>query len=121
MAPEEANSLGGARIGLRGRGSGDRLRVSIGPEHVHYLSIRDPAPQHPPSRSQRCFCPASPRTASSIVPDWLFDLSAMTLRGYAPSDEDVLQVCNPIFGTLLFFFRLLLFQLGRGGDHQRNR
>jgi hypothetical protein len=38
------------------------------------------------------------------VPDWLFDLSAMTLRGYAPSDEDVLQVCNPIFGTLLFFF-----------------
>jgi hypothetical protein len=47
MAPEEANSLGGARIGLRGRGSGDRLRVSIGPEHVHYLSIRDPAPQHP--------------------------------------------------------------------------
>jgi hypothetical protein len=26
----------------------------------------------------------------------------MTLRGYAPSDEDVLQVCNPIFGTPAF-------------------
>jgi hypothetical protein len=121
MAPEEANSLGGARIGLRARGSGDRLRVSIGPEHVHYLSIRDPAPSAPAFSFTEVLLPGLAEDGELYVPDWLFDLSAMTLRGYAPSDEDVLQVCNPIFGTLLLFFRLLLLQLGRGGDHRRNR
>jgi len=68
---------------LRGYERGDRLRVSIGPEHVRYLSTRDPRRSPSTLSFTEALLAGLAEDGGLYVPDRLPTLSAAVLRDYA--------------------------------------
>jgi len=83
VLPQNRFSRMAPYIRLRGRGSGDRLRVPIGPEHVRYLSTRDPRPSPSTLSFTEALLAGLAKDGGLYVPDRLPALSTAALRDYA--------------------------------------
>jgi len=83
VPPRNPSLRDGGSCRLRGGGSGDRLSVSMGTEHVRYLSTRDSRPSPSTLTFTEALLAGLAEDGGLYVPDRLPALSAASLRDYA--------------------------------------